>query len=150
SRRARSRRAWRRTSSCTTFAGRGAGDGRATTKYRCRCISCSSLLCRGRPRRPQFSERPRAKVGDQLQPGVDARRLAVLTERMCQWIPVLSALCPLSYGRLKEPPAGVEPAPRPYEGRVLAVDTTEAKWRRSESNRHRPRCKRVARPVELR
>ena len=26
----------------------------------------------------------------------------------------------------KEPPAGVEPAPRPYKGRVLAVDTTEA------------------------
>jgi hypothetical protein len=25
-----------------------------------------------------------------------------------------------------EPPAGVEPAPRPYKGRVLAVDTTEA------------------------
>ena len=49
-----------------------------------------------------------------------------------------SALCPLSYGRLerKEPPAGVEPAPRPYEGRVLAVDTTEAcgQWRRRESN----------------
>jgi hypothetical protein len=34
---------------------------------------------------------------------------------------------PLSYGRLTmEPPAGVEPAPRPYKGRVLAVDTTEA------------------------
>ena len=28
-----------------------------------------------------------------------------------------------------KPPAGVEPAPRPYKGRVLAVDTTEA-WRR--------------------
>ena len=26
----------------------------------------------------------------------------------------------------EEPPAGVEPAPRPYKGRVLAVDTTEA------------------------
>ena len=26
-----------------------------------------------------------------------------------------------------EPPVGVEPAPRPYKGRVLAVDTTEAK-----------------------
>ena len=26
-----------------------------------------------------------------------------------------------------EPPAGVEPAPRPYKGRVLAVDTTEAR-----------------------
>ena len=60
-----------------------------------------------------------------------------------------TALCPLSYGRVKEPPAGIEPAPRPYKGRVLAVDTTEAKWRRSESNRHRPRCKRGARPVEL-
>src|SRR3954471_24480708 len=37
-----------------------------------------------------------------------------------------------------EPPAGVEPAPRPYKGRVLAVDTTEAwapadrEWRRPE------------------
>src|SRR5881296_297797 len=27
----------------------------------------------------------------------------------------------------EEPPAGVEPAPRPYKGRVLAVDTTEAR-----------------------
>jgi hypothetical protein len=60
-----------------------------------------------------------------------------------------TALSPLSYGRTKEPPAGIEPAPRPYKGRVLAVDTTEAKWRRSESNRHLPRCKRGARPVEL-
>jgi hypothetical protein len=34
---------------------------------------------------------------------------------------------PLSYGRLRvEPPAGIEPAPRPYKGRVLAFDTTEA------------------------
>ena len=39
-----------------------------------------------------------------------------------------AALCPLSYGRdVEEPPAGVEPAPRPYKGRVLAVDTTEAR-----------------------
>src|SRR5439155_9808016 len=63
-----------------------------------------------------------------------------------------TALSPLSYGRMKEPPAGIEPAPRPYKGRVLAVDTTEARvseWRRSESNRHLPRCKRGARPVEL-
>jgi hypothetical protein len=37
-----------------------------------------------------------------------------------------TALSPLSYGRLEEPPAGVEPAPRPYKGRVLAVCTTEA------------------------
>jgi hypothetical protein len=37
------------------------------------------------------------------------------------------ALFPLSYGRSLKPPAGVEPAPRPYKGRVLAVDTTEAR-----------------------
>jgi hypothetical protein len=38
-----------------------------------------------------------------------------------------AALDPSSRGRKKqEPPAGVEPAPRPYKGRVLAVDTTEA------------------------
>ena len=38
-------------------------------------------------------------------------------------------LCRLSYVRAeeKEPPAGVEPTPRPYKGRVLAVDTTEAR-----------------------
>jgi hypothetical protein len=38
-------------------------------------------------------------------------------------------LCLLSYvrARRKEPPAGVEPTPRPYKGRVLAVDTTEAR-----------------------
>ena len=35
-------------------------------------------------------------------------------------------LCLLSYVRVLKPPAGVEPAPRPYKGRVLAVDTTEA------------------------
>ncbi len=38
-----------------------------------------------------------------------------------------TALSPLSYGRMKEPPAGFEPAPRPYKGRVLAVDTMEAR-----------------------
>jgi hypothetical protein len=42
--------------------------------------------------------------------------------------PRKTALVPLSYGRM-EPPAGVEPAPRPYKGRVLAVDTTEARVR---------------------
>ena len=41
-------------------------------------------------------------------------------------LPSRSSALPLSYGRLKEPPAGLEPAPRPYDGRVLAVDTTEA------------------------
>jgi hypothetical protein len=49
---------------------------------------------------------------------------------------------------VREPPAGVEPAPRPYKGRVLAVDTTEALpgWRRWESNSLLPRCKRGALP----
>jgi hypothetical protein len=46
----------------------------------------------------------------------------------------------------QEPPAGVEPAPRPYKGRVLAVDTTEARWRRWESNPRLPRCKRSGLP----
>jgi hypothetical protein len=85
-----------------------------------------------------------------------------------------TALCPLSYGRVQEPPAGVEPAPRPYKGRVLAVDTTEAKVETAglESRPRRlclqrgrcpasrgvaawaepasSRCKRGALPVELR
>ena len=50
----------------------------------------------------------------------------------------------------EEPPAGVEPAPRPYDGRVLAVDTTEA---RSGDGRSRTDTSRVASaalcPVEL-
>ena len=40
-------------------------------------------------------------------------------------LPSQDSAHPLSYGR-KEPPAGIEPTLRPYEGRVLAVDTTEA------------------------
>jgi hypothetical protein len=77
-----------------------------------------------------------------------------------------TALSPLSYGRVEEPPAGVEPAPRPYKGGVLAVDTTEARLNRACGrrfpsstrartvetvgvDRHLPRCKRGARPVEL-
>src|SRR3954470_4897240 len=60
-----------------------------------------------------------------------------------------TALSPLSYGRTKEPPAGVEPAPRPYKGRVLAVDTTEAKVETVGVEPRSPRCKRGARPVEL-
>src|SRR6266404_5243790 len=55
-------------------------------------------------------------------------------------------LCLLSYVRVEEPPAGVEPAPRPYKGRVLAVDTTEARWRRWESNPRLLRCKRSGLP----
>src|SRR4051812_31811733 len=39
---------------------------------------------------------------------------------------------------MKEPPAGIEPAPRPYKGRVLAVDTTEAWWSRRDSNPRLP------------
>jgi hypothetical protein len=92
--------------------------------------------------------------------------------------PAVAGQCsaPLSYGRV-EPPAGVEPAPRPYKGRVLAVDATEANWSRRDSNPRLPatsggsnrrdaccgpmsvetagvepappRCKRGARPSEL-
>src|SRR6266542_809905 len=39
-----------------------------------------------------------------------------------------TALSPLSYGAPEEePPAGIAPAPQPYKGRVLAVDTPEAR-----------------------
>jgi hypothetical protein len=43
-----------------------------------------------------------------------------------------------------KPPAGVEPAPRPYKGRVLAVDTTEAKVETAGLEPASPRCKRGA------
>jgi hypothetical protein len=54
-----------------------------------------------------------------------------------------AALCPLSYGRVKEPPAGIEPAPRPYKGRVLAVDTTEARSDRDGDGGSRTRSSSV-------
>jgi hypothetical protein len=57
-------------------------------------------------------------------------------------------LFPLSYVR-EEPPAGVEPAPRPYKGRVLAVDTTEAEVETAGVEPAPPRCKRGALPQEL-
>ena len=60
-----------------------------------------------------------------------------------------TALSPLSYGRMNEPPAGVEPAPRPYKGRVLAVDTTEAEVETAGVEPAPPRCKRGALPHEL-
>src|SRR2546430_12523928 len=49
------------------------------------------------------------------------------------------------------PPAGVEPAPRPYKGRVLAVDTTEASLEMETVGVEptHPRCKRGALPPEL-
>jgi hypothetical protein len=58
-------------------------------------------------------------------------------------------LCLLSYVRVMKPPAGVEPAPRPYKGRVLAVDTTEALMETVGVEPTPPRCKRGALPPEL-
>jgi hypothetical protein len=58
-------------------------------------------------------------------------------------------LCLLSYVRVLKPPAGVEPAPRPYKGRVLAVDTTEALMETVGVEPTPPRCKRGALPPEL-
>jgi hypothetical protein len=52
----------------------------------------------------------------------------------------------------EEPPAGVEPTLRPYKGRVLAVDTTEACLDGMETagvEPAPPRCKRGAPPPEL-
>ena len=46
----------------------------------------------------------------------------------------------------KEPPAGIEPTPRPYKGRVLAVDTTEASMETVGVEPTFPRCKRGALP----
>src|SRR5204862_5250353 len=52
--------------------------------------------------------------------------------------------------RVTEPPAGVEPAPRPYKGRVLAVHTTEAyevrvagRVRTGAGGAHNPGCFRL-------
>ena len=58
-------------------------------------------------------------------------------------------LCLLSYVRMLKPPAGVEPAPRPYKGRVLAVDTTEALMETVGVEPTPPRCKRGTLPIEL-
>jgi hypothetical protein len=56
----------------------------------------------------------------------------------------------LHHRPFEEPPAGFEPAPRPYDGRVLAADTTEAEQVEMPGvEPDPPRCKRGALPVEL-
>ena len=94
--------------------------------------------------RPGSNGSPRSGVRCPLSYVRDARLDS--NRRLCRR---RASALPLSYERM-EPPAGVEPAPRPYKGRVLAVDTTEARVETVGSRtRHRPRCKRGALPVEL-
>lgn len=86
---------------------------------------------RTEPLRPATIVHVRRKAGPPgFEPGPARLELAMLP------------VTPWTYARVrKEPPAGVEPAPRPYKGRVLAVDTTKARWRRRESNPRLPWCK---------
>ena len=64
-------------------------------------------------------------------------RLEGRASGLCRRVP---ARFPLSYGRRhREPPAGAEPAPRPYKRRVPAVDTTEVKGGRKQTLR-KPRA----------
>jgi hypothetical protein len=128
--RAASRRAWRRDSSTTTLAGRCGCLGRAATRTRCRFIS--SPLCawnrpaRGRTRTSEVGARRASAYTTGL------RERTTRIERVSpEW---RSGALPTELRPREEPPAGVEPAPRPYKGRVLAVHTTEARWRRRESN----------------
>ena len=92
----------------------------------CGCISSPSLLNGGQA--CQGSE-PGREVGVRRasvhhRPFFE-KRTARLERASPGGVPVLFRL---SYVRVtREPPAGVEPTPRPYKGRVLAVDTTEAK-----------------------
>ncbi len=51
---------------------------------------------------------------------------------------------------VEEPPAGVGPAPQPYEGCVLPLTTEAWKWRRQESNLHSLGASEVLSAVELR
>lgn len=77
---------------------------RASPKWRYAFLKCSALPAELHP------QREHARLESNQRP-----------------LPSQSSALPLSYERVKEPPAGVEPAPRPYKGRVLAVDTTEAR-----------------------
>jgi hypothetical protein len=128
--RAASRRACRRDSSTTTLAGRCGCLGRAATRTRCRFIS--SRLCvwnrpaRGRTRTSEVGARRASAYTTGLR-----KRTARIERASPKW---RSGALPTELRPREEPPAGVEPAPRPYKGRVLAVDTTEARWRRRESN----------------
>jgi hypothetical protein len=156
-------RACRRASSCTTFAGRGACFGRDATRTRCRCISLSFLCWGWRPTAPATSRAAgirtqtsgvgarRAAVA--LRPFDTSRWLESRPRRFCLRaagaLPIWrshvgrtsglcrrrTALSPAerrayegASGRSRTPHVG------PYKGHVLAVDTTEARWRRQDSN----------------
>ena len=45
-----------------------------------------------------------------------------------------AAATPRPVREAREPPAGIEPAPRPYKGRVLPLTLRRQRWRRQESN----------------
>ena len=108
---------------------------------------------------PRAFESGRPGSNGPLRSGVPALSLLSYIRMKCTYARLESnqrpppsqggALSPLSYERSKEPPAGVEPAPRPYDGRMLPLTLRRLGWRRSESNRQPSRCKRGALPVEL-
>ena len=84
----------------------------------CRIRAVLSTELRGvQARFPDASQRTRRRVGQCL--GHTARSLEGAQRRE-------AAARPPPVREAREPPAGVEPALRPYKGRVLAVDTTEA------------------------
>jgi hypothetical protein len=106
-------------------------------------------LPRTAPLRPAAAGRATQQAGPPgLEPGPARLELAVhpLTPRACEVCPAGLEPASSAFARQRsstelrayeEPPAGFEPAPRPHDGRVLAVDTTEAReWRRRESNPH--------------
>jgi hypothetical protein len=123
-----SRRACRRASSCTTFAGRWACFGRDATRTRCRCISLSSLVG---PAAPPGTARRRATVGrprplrgtsrlSATQPGTARRRATVGRPRPLRGTSRLSAA----------PRSGHEPG----SGRPAAPSDQRAPRAKSEIN----------------
>jgi hypothetical protein len=133
-----SRRAWRRASSCTTFAGR-TGTWRAgrRTTYRCRCISSPLSVCeapRGallRRRPPQRAPRSCAarragRSGAHVQHGSALHRRAVHR--------------PLSYVPVEVRTGGVDHHSawlRRYKPRNSPVLSVRGKGDRPDSNRYR-------------
>ena len=149
--RARSRRAWRRASSCTTFAGR-TGTWRAgrRTTYRCRCISSPFCLCEGAPAsaRDVRSAASRA-IGCTRAARIRSASPSCATARAVPSEPGAMTPKPVITARFrtrgKAGAPGVEPGPARLELAMLAVTPRACENRTARLERATPGWRSAAR-----